>query len=91
LLSRGLVMPLESDRFILLKQLVSSLIEAQIRRGSQSGLSVDEMYPGLLGHSFTLVADGLESAADVVSGPVVLFGLKLSVKPPSCLGCPVKT
>jgi len=43
------------------------------------------------GHSFTLVADGLESASDVVSGLVVLFGLKLSVKPPSCMGCPVKT
>src|SRR5262249_24287609 len=54
LLSRGLVMPLESDRIILLKQLVPSTA-------------------GLLGHSFTLVADGLESAADVVSGLVVLF------------------
>jgi cation diffusion facilitator family transporter len=29
-----------------------------------------------------LIADGLESAADVVSGLVVYFGLKISVKPP---------
>lgn len=37
---------------------------------------------GLVGHSFALVADGLESAADVLSGLVVLFGLKLASKPP---------
>jgi hypothetical protein len=30
----------------------------------------------------SLIADGLESAADVVSGLVVYFGLKISVKPP---------
>src|ERR1700689_1074746 len=36
----------------------------------------------LLGHSFALVGDGVESAADVVSGLVVYFGLKISVKPP---------
>jgi cation diffusion facilitator family transporter len=35
-----------------------------------------------MGHSFALVADGLESGADVLSGLVVLFGLKLAVKPP---------
>ena len=28
---------------------------------------------GLVGHSFALVTDGLDSAADVVSGLVVLF------------------
>jgi cation diffusion facilitator family transporter len=37
---------------------------------------------GLLGNSFALVADGVESLADVLSGLVVYFGLKIAVKPP---------
>jgi cation diffusion facilitator family transporter len=46
------------------------------------GLAVTKCMAGMWGHSFALVADGLESAADVVSGFVVYFGLKISVKPP---------
>lgn len=46
------------------------------------GLAVTKCSAGLLGHSFALVADGLESGADVLSGLVVLFGLKLAIKPP---------
>jgi divalent metal cation (Fe/Co/Zn/Cd) transporter len=46
------------------------------------GLALTKCLGGLWGHSFALVADGLESAADVVSGFVVYFGLKISVKPP---------
>jgi cation diffusion facilitator family transporter len=45
-------------------------------------LAVLKSLAGLWGHSFALVADGVESAADVVSGLVVYFGLKISVKPP---------
>jgi cation diffusion facilitator family transporter len=45
-------------------------------------LAVTKCLAGLWGHSFALIADGLESAADVVSGLVVYFGLKISVKPP---------
>ena len=37
---------------------------------------------GILGHSFALVADGIESISDVVSSTVVYFGLKLAIKPP---------
>lgn len=37
---------------------------------------------GLFGNSFALVADGVESLADVLSGVVVYFGLKIAVKPP---------
>lgn len=37
---------------------------------------------GLLGHSFALVADGIESISDVVSSTVVFFGLKFAIKPP---------
>jgi hypothetical protein len=46
------------------------------------GLAIVKVSAGLLGHSFALVADGLESSADVLSGLVVYFGLKIAVKPP---------
>jgi cation diffusion facilitator family transporter len=46
------------------------------------GLSVTKIAAGLVGHSFALVADGLESGADVLSGLVVFFGLKIAIKPP---------
>lgn len=45
-------------------------------------LALTKCTAGLIGHSFALVADGLESGADVLSGLVVLFGLKLAIKPP---------
>jgi cation diffusion facilitator family transporter len=37
---------------------------------------------GLLGNSFALVADGVESITDVLGGLVVYFGLKIAAKPP---------
>jgi len=46
------------------------------------GLAVIKCTAGLLGNSFALVADGLESVTDVFSGLVVYFGLKIAVKPP---------
>jgi cation diffusion facilitator family transporter len=45
-------------------------------------LSATKISVGLVGHSFALMADGLESGADVLSGFVVFFGLKIAVKPP---------
>jgi cation diffusion facilitator family transporter len=46
------------------------------------GLALIKCSAGLLGHSFALVADGLESVTDVFSGLIVYFGLKIAVKPP---------
>ena len=69
----------------------SRALQAAVNRGTEAslvgifvnlGLALTKCNAGFLGHSFALVADGLESAADVISGLVVLFGLKLSVKPP---------
>ena len=37
---------------------------------------------GFVGHSFALVADGIESLSDVLSSVVVFFGLKIAIKPP---------
>jgi cation diffusion facilitator family transporter len=45
-------------------------------------LALTKSTAGLLGNSFALVADGLESLTDVFSGLVVYFGLKIAVKPP---------
>jgi len=45
------------------------------------GLAVIKCSAGLLGNSFALVADGLESVTDVFGGLAVYFGLKIAVKP----------
>lgn len=47
-----------------------------------SGLGLAKCSAGLLGNSFALVADGLDSFADVLSGLVVYFGLKIATRPP---------
>ncbi len=50
--------------------------------GANLGLAGFKLVAGLLGHSFALVADGIESVSDVVSSTVVFFGLKFAIKPP---------
>jgi cation diffusion facilitator family transporter len=37
---------------------------------------------GLIGHSFALIADGIESLSDVLSSSVVYLGLRMAIKPP---------
>ena len=44
-------------------------------------LAVIKIVAGMSGHSTAVVADGLESAADVVASGFVLFGLTLAAKP----------
>jgi cation diffusion facilitator family transporter len=50
--------------------------------GANLALAVFKCAAGFLGHSFALVADGVESLSDVVSSTVVFFGLKFAIKPP---------
>jgi cation diffusion facilitator family transporter len=45
-------------------------------------LAVVKVTTGLVGNSYALVADGIESAADVVSSLVVWSGLRISIRPP---------
>jgi cation diffusion facilitator family transporter len=45
-------------------------------------LAAGKITGGILGHSFALVADGIESSTDILSSLVVYTGLKLAVKPP---------
>ena len=44
-------------------------------------LAVGKITGGILGHSFALVADGIESSADILSSLVVYLGLNYAVKP----------
>src|ERR1700761_5853990 len=65
--------------------------ERQVRRGLRSSLisitanfllAISKCAAGFLGHSFALVADGIESLSDVFSSIVVYLGLRLALKPP---------
>jgi cation diffusion facilitator family transporter len=44
-------------------------------------LALIKIFAGLAGHSTAVVADGLESAADVIASGFVLFGLTIAAKP----------
>jgi len=63
----------------------------QVQRGLHSSLvsivsnfllAMSKCLVGFLGHSFALVADGIESLSDVFSSAVVYFGLRFAMKPP---------
>jgi len=45
-------------------------------------LALAKCVAGLVGHSFALLADGVESFLDVISSTVVYWGLRLAIKPP---------
>jgi cation diffusion facilitator family transporter len=46
------------------------------------GLGIVKVFAGVVGHSYALVADGVESMFDVVSGLLVVGSLKLAAHPP---------
>jgi cation diffusion facilitator family transporter len=45
-------------------------------------LAIAKCLGGVIGHSFALVADGIESLSDAVTSSVVAFGLWFAIKPP---------
>src|SRR5277367_1194983 len=45
-------------------------------------LALVKCLTGLVGHSFALLADGIESFLDVISSSVVYWGLRIAIKPP---------
>ncbi|MES2799043.1 MAG: cation diffusion facilitator family transporter [Bacteroidota bacterium] len=45
-------------------------------------LAIIKLISGVLGNSYALVADAIESIGDVFSSAIVLFGLRYSTKPP---------
>jgi cation diffusion facilitator family transporter len=65
--------------------------EQMIQRGLNSSLigiglnfvlAMFKCTTGFIGHSFALVADGIESLSDVISSTVVYLGLRVSIRPP---------
>jgi cation diffusion facilitator family transporter len=65
--------------------------EVEVRKGIHSSivgiivnlaLAFAKCLAGIMGHSFALVADGIESFSDVLSSSVVAVGLWLAIKPP---------
>jgi cation diffusion facilitator family transporter len=50
--------------------------------GTNVSLAAIKIAAGIFGHSYALIADGIESSADIVSSMVVWSGLKVSVRPP---------
>ncbi len=70
---------------------VAPTTEQMIERGMRSsliGIAVNcvlallKCAAGAVGHSFALVADGIESFSDVISSSVVYWGLRFAIKPP---------
>jgi cation diffusion facilitator family transporter len=69
----------------------SQTTEQMIQRGLRSSLigigfnfvlALFKCVTGFIGHSFALIADGIESISDVMSSTVVYLGLRLAIKPP---------
>src|ERR1043165_274008 len=59
-----------------------------LRRAALTGivgssvLACVKIVAGATGHSHAMIADGIESGADAVTGVVVLFGLAVATQPP---------
>jgi cation diffusion facilitator family transporter len=49
---------------------------------SSAGLSAAKISAGVIGHSYALLAEGIESAGDSIAGLVVLLGLVEAERPP---------
>ncbi|MBC6947930.1 cation-efflux pump, partial [candidate division KSB1 bacterium] len=47
-----------------------------------AGLALIKVIAGVLGNSYALIADGVESTLDIFSTTVVWGGLKIAAKPP---------
>lgn len=75
-------MPEEPRTAPLEKAVQEGMRSSLVGIGSNLALAAFKCVAGFLGHSFALVADGVESFSDVVSLTVVFFGLKFAIKPP---------
>jgi cation diffusion facilitator family transporter len=53
-----------------------------IGMGINVGLATGKLVAGVMGNSYALIADGIESLSDVVSSLVVLIGLRVAMRPP---------
>ena len=69
---------MESTEELVKRGLKSSLIGI----GFNLVLALFKCIAGFAGHSFALIADGIESLSDVVSSSVVYLGLRFAIQPP---------
>jgi cation diffusion facilitator family transporter len=46
-----------------------------------TGLAITKAVAGILGNSYALIADAIESASDILSSLIVLFGVRMAGKP----------
>lgn len=47
-----------------------------------AGLAVTKIVAGVVGHSYALIADGIESSADILSSTIVWSGLRIAARDP---------
>jgi cation diffusion facilitator family transporter len=64
------------------KLVEGGLRSSRIGIGINLILALVKCLAGLIGHSFALLADGVESFLDVISSTIVYLGLQLAIKPP---------
>jgi cation diffusion facilitator family transporter len=64
------------------KEVARGLRSSFISIASNFALAVCKCLVGFVGHSFALIADGVESLSDVFSSFVVYLGLRVALKPP---------
>src|SRR5690606_33496773 len=67
--------------------MIKSRVQTAIRAAQYSMvanffLAVIKIGIGIVGHSFAMIADGIESVSDIFSSILVWFGLKYASKPP---------
>lgn len=63
-------------------EISSGLRASALAIGVNAALAAGKIVTGIIGNSYALIADGIESTADIISSVVVWSGLRLSAKPP---------
>ena len=67
--------------------MIKSRVQTAIRAAQYSMvanffLAIVKISVGIVGHSFAMIADGIESVSDIFSSILVWFGLKYAARPP---------
>jgi divalent metal cation (Fe/Co/Zn/Cd) transporter len=65
-----------------MRSVQKGLIAAGVGMAVNIVLAIVKIVTGILGNSYALIADGIESTTDIISSLVVWTGLKISTHPP---------
>lgn len=57
------------------------LKKAYLGIAANAGLAITKGVAGVVGHSYALIADAIESASDILSSLIVVFGMRMAGKP----------